>query len=243
VAAGPLAAIGFLLDWAPRSATAVAVVAGPLVLLGYLVGSVPFPYLLSRRRLRRQLRGDRPGAADVPTRDDPLDRPGVVAGAVLAALAAVAVATIAWDVALATTPRPVGTRFSAVGIYSDQAIGAWVSVALWTGLAAVVGNMGSVWLRFRGSSGAAPAVALTLVYTPLVFIAAATTFLVVSAVSRRPEVALLGALPVAVTTEYGLWLADVQTGWGVTNGPEVALWVTALAAALFARNVRRALVR
>jgi hypothetical protein len=47
-----------LVEWVPTSVTSVSVLSGPLVLLGYLAGSIPFGYLLSRRRLRRQLSSD-----------------------------------------------------------------------------------------------------------------------------------------------------------------------------------------
>lgn len=226
-----------LVDWMPRSATWVGALAGPLVIVGYLVGSIPFGYLISRRRLRRQL--DRP--SDRPTvgpSAETLDTLGVVAAAVLAGGATLAIATVAWDLALAATPGGSSTPFSAVGAYSNQVLGAWVSVALWTGLGASVGHAAPVWSGFRGGSGVPAAVALVVAYVPLVFVASVATFLVAFASTRRLRSSFLVALPVAVTAEYTLWLADQQAGWGVTNGPELALWVTVLAGVLFAGNVR-----
>lgn len=228
-----------MLDWIPRSATVIGLLAGPLVVLGYLAGSVPFAYLRSRRRLRRQL--DQPGMARLvdPASDEQErgDRRRATLRAFAApALATLAATTVAWHVTLAATPG--ANTFSSVGIFSNQAIGAWVSVALWTGMAAVVGHAAPVWTGFRGGSGLPPAIALTIAYIPVVLVVAAGAALVVYGLTRRPQAALLIALPVMVTYAYVAWLADIQAGWGITNGPETTLWTTLLAATIFARNVR-----
>ncbi len=227
----------FVLDWMPRSATAVGVLAGPLIVLGYLSGAVPFAYLLSRRRLRRQL-DDRTFAglgADHGDRDHH-DVRARVGATILAAVATLAATTLAWELTLAATPG--ANTFSAVAVFSNQAIGAWVSVALWTGMAAVLGHTAPVWTGFRGGSGLPPAVALTAAYTPVVLLMGAATFLVVRGITRRPVTALVVALPAMVVFAYLAWLVDLQAGWGVTNGPEVTLWISAMAVVLFARHNR-----
>jgi len=235
-----LALVGDLLGWVPRSARSVSVAAGPLAVLGYLAGSVPFGYLLSRRRLRRQMEDPRLGRLPAPRHrgggDDPLDAPGVLGAAALAALTTLVATTVAWDVAVAASP---GARdFAAIGIFSDQALGAWVSVALWTGAAAVVGHVAPVWSGFRGGTGVPPALALALAYVPTVFAVAAGTFLAVYGLRRSPQIALLGAVPAALVFSYLAWLGDLQGGWGITNGPESTLWVAAVGGVLFARNLR-----
>lgn len=221
-----------------RHATTVGLLAGPLVVVGYLAGSVPFAYLLSRRRLRRQL--DDPGLARLSPAG-----PGAGAGygvrqaaggGVLAAAATLAATTLAWELTSSATPG--AGNFSAVAVFSNQVIGAWVSVALWTGMAAVVGHVAPAWTGFRGGSGLPPAIALLVVYTPLVLLAGAGAFLVAYGVRRRPRSSVLLSLPVMVVFAYVAWLADLQAGWGVINGPEVTLWTTALAGILFARNLR-----
>lgn len=224
-----------MLDWVPRSATLVGVLAGPLVVLGYLAGSVPFAYLYSRRRLRRQL--DHPDVDRLlpfGTGDRGIADTTWAWG--LPALATLAATTLAWHLTLAATPG--ANTFSAVGIFSNQAIGAWVSVALWTGLAAVVGHAAPVWTGFRGGNGLPPAIALTAAYIPVVLLVGGAVGLVVYGLTRRPRAAVLVALPAMVSYAYLAWLADVQAGWGVTNGPETTLWVMVLAGTLFARNVR-----
>jgi acyl phosphate:glycerol-3-phosphate acyltransferase len=210
-----LALVRDLVGWVPRSATAVGVVAGPAALLGYLVGAIPYRSLLGRRR-----RSDDPALA-----------------AIAAGLATLLVATVAWDVAEAATP---GAQYSsAVGVFSNQAVGAWVSVALWTGAAAVVGHLAPVWRGFRGGDGVAPAVALTFAYSPVVFAVAAGAFLAATAATGRPRLGLLACLPPAVTFAYAAWIADLPSGWGVTHGPELTLWVAVVAGVLLAGNWHR----
>ena len=225
-----------LVEWVPTSVTSVSILSGPLVLLGYLAGSIPFGYLLSRQRLRRQLSSEG-GPATRPRGTDPLDAPGVIGAGALAAIVTLLVTTVSWDVALAAAPRG---NIGAVGTFSNQAVGAWVSVALWTGMGAVVGNVAPVWSAFRGATGVAPAVALLGAYAPVVFIACVAAFLLAYLATRSPRKALLAALPVAVSVEYLAWIADIQTAWGVTNGPELTLWVAVLAGALAVRNHREA---
>lgn len=227
-----------MLDWIPRSATVIGLLAGPLVVLGYLAGSIPFAYLSSRRRLRRQL--DHPGMARLvdaaSDEHEHGDRRATLRAFAAPALATLAATTLAWHLTLAATPG--ANTFSSVGIFSNQAIGAWVSVALWTGMAAVVGHAAPVWTGFRGGSGLPPAIALAAAYVPVVLMVAAGAALVAYGLTRRAQVALLIALPVMVTYAYVAWLADIQAGWGVTNGPETTLWTTLLAATIFARNFR-----
>ncbi|HWH35527.1 MAG TPA: glycerol-3-phosphate acyltransferase [Acidimicrobiales bacterium] len=227
-----------MLDWVPRGVTWVGLLAGPLVILGYLAGSVPFAYLYSRRRLRRQL--EAPGVERLVGPAGSGGRDGAAARHVgawaLPGLATLGATTLAWHLTLAATPG--GANFSGVGIFSNQAIGAWVSVALWTGMAAVVGHAAPVWNGFRGGNGLPPAAALGAAYVPVVLLVSAGLALVVFGLTRRTRLALRCALPAMVVYAYVAWLADIQAGWGVNNGPETTLWTVVLATTLFARNHR-----
>lgn len=210
-----------------RSVTAVGLVSGPLVLLGYLAGSLPVGYLLARRRLRRELRGARP----LLRSDDTL-------ATVLYAAIAVVAATVAWQVTRSVAPGgnyrvPEASR---IAFASTQVLTAWQSVALWTGLAAVVGHVAPVWQRFRGGgSGLAPSLALLLVYAPTLFSAAVLTFLAGLMLTRRPRTAVVLALPMTVAAAWAAWLTEVPAGWGMVNGPELNLWLAVTGAVLFAR--------
>lgn len=214
-----------LVEWLPTSAAWAGYVAGPLVVLGYLVGSVPVADTVAKRRFRRQLDSGRlPG----PPLGD-IDRATFLT-ALLSAGVTLLVATVAWDIGLEVSPRG---QFGAIGTFANQALGAWVSIALWSGTGAMLGSMAPVWTRFRrGGSGVVPALALLVVYTPLLAAAGLIVGSFVYGVTQRWRVALAAGLGAIVVTEYLAWVTDLQVGWGITNGPEVGLWSVILALVL-----------
>jgi len=226
-----LALVRGLVEFLPTSAAWAGYVAGPLVLLGYAVGSLPVGDVLARRRFRRQLeRGPMPNP-----RFKNVDSVEVMTAAARAVLTLV-VATIAWDIGLEVAPRG---QFSAVGTYANQAIGAWVSLALWTGTGAVVGAMYPIWTGFRrGDSGVGPALALLTAYTPLLAAAGIAVGSFAWGVGARFRLVLASALATVVSVAYLAWVTDAQPGWGITNGPEVGLWSAVLLVLLLTKAVR-----
>jgi glycerol-3-phosphate acyltransferase PlsY len=218
-----------LVEWVPTSADWAGYVAGPLVLLGYLVGSLPYGDVVATRRFRRQLAS---GSLPAAPRTD-LD-PGEAGAGLLTAAATLLVATVAWDVGQEAAPRGA---IGAIGTYSNQALGAWVSIAIWTGTAAVVGSMAPVFTRFRrGASGVAPSAALLVAYTPLLAAAGLAVGSVAWGLGARWKLVLGLAMGAIVVVEYLLWVTDTQTGWGVTNGPEIGLWTAVLTVFLLGRS-------
>jgi len=208
-----LALVRNLVEWVPTSADWAAIVAGPLALVGYLAGSLT--------------------AAEVGRRRDHAWVAEAVAGAVT-----LLVATIAWDIGMQAAPRGA---FGAVGTYSNQALGAWVSIALWTGAAALVGSVAPVWTGFRGGlTGMGPGVALAAVYVPLLGAAGIVAGALVGSLTGRPRVGVAVGLAVVVGTAYLAWIADLQPTFGITIGPESALWAAVVCGVLFARNGRMA---
>ena len=202
-----------LVEWLPTSADWAGYVAGPLVVLGYLAGSVLQTYV--RRRLDRPV-DDHPGRLEA-------------AGGLAMAGVAVLAATVAWDVGKETAPPG---QISAIATYSDQAIGAWASMAIWTGAGVVVGSVAPVWDRFRGGTGVVPAAVLAGLYAP---VALAGGVLGALATGGR----LVAGLVVAVAVQWLAWVTDTQVEWGITNGPELAMWVVVLAGVLGARHLSR----
>lgn len=218
-----------LVEWVPTSAAWAGYVAGPLVLLGYLVGSIPVADLVATRRFRRQLKTGRFPSA----RGTVLDAADVITAA-LGAGVTLLVATVAWDVGKEAAPP---AAFGAIGTYSNQALGAWVSIAIWTGTAAVLGSMVPLFTRFkRGGSGVVPALALLITYTPLLAAAGLAVGSFAWGVGVRWKLVLTAALATIVAVEYVAWITDTQAGWGVTNGPEIGLWTAVIAVALLGRT-------
>lgn len=222
-----------LVEWVPTSAAWAGYVAGPLVLLGYLAGSVPFGDMVATRRFRHQLDSiDRVHFAR--SRFSDLDSNQVITG-VLAAAMTLLVATVGWDVGLEAAPPG---EFGAIGTFANQALGAWVSIALWTGTAALLGSVAPIWTGFkRGGSGVGPAIALLVVYMPLLAAVGFAVGSIAFGLGQRFRVTLVAACSAIVVAEYLAWITDLQTGWGITNGPELGLWTLIIAVLLVARNV------
>jgi glycerol-3-phosphate acyltransferase PlsY len=130
-----------------------------IIIVAYCIGSVPFALLLARRwgaDLRRVGSGNL-GAANV------LRASGVTAGVLVAAL----------DVA----------KGAASVIFAARAAADSPTLAA-AGVAAVVGHIYPVWLRFRGGKGVATACGVFSVLTPLALPWAAAIFFITVWVTR-----------------------------------------------------------
>jgi glycerol-3-phosphate acyltransferase PlsY len=115
----------------------------PMVIVAYLIGSVPFAWLLARRWGAADLRhvgSGNIGAANV------LRASGVKAGVLVAVL----------DIAKGALSVMLAERF-----------GGHAAAPAAAGLAAIVGHIYPVWLRFRGGKGVATACGVFSVLTPL----------------------------------------------------------------------------
>ena len=149
------------------------------VACGYLVGSVPFAYLLARRRgidLRRVGSGN-VGATNVLRTSGA--RQAVLAMCLDAAKGAVAVL-----VARALTTGP--------------------ATPVAAGLASVVGHIYPVWLGFRGGKGVATAAGVFVVLVPLALAIASSVFVLAVWVTRYISVgSMAGAIALAVSAAAG----------------------------------------
>jgi acyl phosphate:glycerol-3-phosphate acyltransferase len=154
----------------------------PAVLLAvaYLVGSIPFSYLVARlfagKDVRREGSGN-VGATNVAR------TAGKLAGvlALLGDLAkGVAIILIArWVVARPDWPYALGPQ-------------PWESKEMWValaGLVAILGHMFPVWLRFHGGKGVATAGGVILALDPRVFVGAVLVFAIVVLLSRMVSLA------------------------------------------------------
>jgi acyl phosphate:glycerol-3-phosphate acyltransferase len=114
-----------------------------IIVAAYLIGSIPFALLLARRWGSTDLRligSGNLGAANV------LRASGVKAGVIVALL----------DMAKGAASVILAERFGAGGAAPAAA-----------GLAAIVGHIYPVWLRFRGGKGVATACGVFSILTPL----------------------------------------------------------------------------
>ncbi|HEX4902030.1 MAG TPA: glycerol-3-phosphate acyltransferase [Acidimicrobiales bacterium] len=181
-----------------RSLSAVALLAGPMVLGGYVAGTA-VAHLLARD-------------------DEPGPRP---ADLVLEAFATLAISTAAWYAIQQVSP---GSGFSRIGYFSNQVLAAWQSVALWTGLAVVVGICAPVTRRFRGGPGLAPAGALLAAHFPWFLFASLGAGTVAFGASRSRRVASGAAIAVLLPTAWLGWVLEWLPAWGLPAGPEATVW-------------------
>jgi glycerol-3-phosphate acyltransferase PlsY len=144
------------------------------------------------------------------------------------------VAASAWLVIRSQAPgRTAFQNASAIGFLSSQVLTVWESLALWAGLAAIVGQVAPMTKRFRsGSSGVAGGLALLLVFLPLTALAAAGAWFSSLAVARavRPSLAL--SYFAVVVAEWIFGVLNPPGPWGLVHGPETTLFVAVLAGVL-----------
>ena len=163
-----------------------------VVAFGYLAGSIPFAFLLARRRgvdLRHAGSGN-VGAANVL-------RTSGVPNAVIAFVLDAAKGAVAVLVAQRLSTEP--------------------ATPVAGGLASIIGHIYPVWLGFRGGKGVATAGGVFVVLTPAALGIAAAVFVLAIWVTRYISVgSMAGAVTLAVTT------AAMDVPAAVTVGAVVA---------------------
>lgn len=145
-----------------------------VVTLAYLFGSVPFAFLLSRRRGidLRQVGSGNIGASNV------LRTSGV----------RIAVIAMGLDVVK-----------GAVAVVVAQRVTGGIGAPMAAGLASVFGHIYPVWLRFRGGKGVATAAGVFAVLTPMALGIASAAFVLAVWITRYISVgSVVGALTLAL---------------------------------------------
>jgi acyl phosphate:glycerol-3-phosphate acyltransferase len=155
------------------------------VIIAYLIGSIPFGYLIVRLTAGddvRQTGSGGTGATNV-TR-----RAGKAAGVI----------TLILD-ALKGALAIVVARYLASGEYTD-----WIVAA--AAIAVLLGHIFPVWLGFKGGKGVATGVGVFLVLAPIVVLCAAVIFVVVVWLTKFVS---LGSILAAATIPLFVWLQSV----------------------------------
>ena len=149
------------------------------IVFGYLLGSIPFALLLTRRQgiELRNVGSRNPGAANV-LRSAGIGR---------------AVAVLLLDAAKGTV------AVGAARVMSDD-----VAVATGAGLAAIVGHIYPVWCGFRGGKGVAASAGVFAVLAPLATLIAILVFVATIATTRFISAgSIAGALVLPVAAAVG----------------------------------------
>ena len=177
-----------------------------VVAIAYLVGSIPFAFLLSRRRGvdLRQVGSGNVGASNVL-------RTSGVSTAVLAMM--------------------LDGLKGALAVLVAQRVTSGPATPMAAGLAAVIGHIYPVWLRFHGGKGVATAAGVFGVLTPLALAIASAVFLFAVWMTRFISVgSMAAALALAI-------------GAAVSDAPAVVIVGAVVAAAIIIHRHRANLAR
>lgn len=186
-----------------------------LIVASYLIGSIPFSYLVVRMVAGADIRqhGSRNvGATNVARSFGKL--PGVIALVLDLAKGYGAVALARWMVAQPQWP------FSGTGASPLESREMWIALA---GLVAVIGHVFPVWLRFHGGKGVATAAGVFLALDSMVFAAGALVFLIVIIASRY--VSLASIVSAASMPLFFRFLANNAPFWRIVISVVIALIV------------------
>jgi acyl phosphate:glycerol-3-phosphate acyltransferase len=154
-----------------------------VVLLAYLLGSVPFGYLVVRLRGGGDVRETGSGGTGAT---NVTRRAGRAAG----------ILTLLLDAAKGALAVALARRF----LTDDFGVDWWVVAAA---LAAVLGHVFPVWLRFRGGKGVATGLGVFLSLAPLAVLCALPAFVLVVWATRYVS---LGSMTAAALLPLFVWL-------------------------------------
>jgi glycerol-3-phosphate acyltransferase PlsY len=153
-----------------------------VVVVGYLLGSIPFGYLIVRGRDGGDIRETGSGGTGATN----VSRRAGKAAGVLTLLLDAAKGSVAVLIAKAVT--------------GDD----WVVAA--AAIAGLLGHIFPVWLSFRGGKGVATGVGIFLVLAPIAVLCAGVIFVAIVALTRYVS---LGSITAAVLIPVFVWLQNV----------------------------------
>ena len=167
-----------------------------LVLLAYLLGSIPFGYLIVRVRGGGDVRESGSGGTGATNVTRRAGRSaGVLTLLLDASKGALAVVIARWLVG------------------AEAGVNWWVLAAA---LAAVVGHIFPVWLGFKGGKGVATGLGVFLALAPLAVLCALPVFVVVVWVTRYVS---LGSITAAAILPLCVWLLGARGGLSENSAP------------------------
>lgn len=185
-----------------------------LVALAYLIGSIPFSWLVARFLSGKDVRREGSGNVGATNVARTAGRGAGVLALLLDIAKGYAVITIArWIVLRPEWPFEPG-------------VSAWQSREFWIALAGLVGvvaHMFPVWLRFHGGKGVATAAGVILALDPRVFAATVIVFAIVVLVSRMVSLgSILSAASIPLLFRF---VAHAAPFWRIVMSIGIALAV------------------
>ena len=202
-----------------RSLSAVSLLAGPMVLVGYAIGN-----LVAEWRHRPLPTADPDPDSHNPDRELLAlpSRRAIEDGLVEAGVVLV-VSTIAWRIIREVSP---GSGFSRIGYFTDQVLAAWQSVSLWVALGVVVGLAAPITRGFRGRPALAAVAAVLAVHFPWFLLGCGAAAGAALALGRSAHVARGAAITALLPIAWLGWVLTWQPAYGLPPGPEATVWAT-----------------
>jgi glycerol-3-phosphate acyltransferase PlsY len=123
------------------------------------------------------------------------------------------------NIGAANTLRVLGKKFGAVTLMADAAkgfisvivfarLGTWPELPLLCGIAAIIGHMVSIFLKFKGGKGVATGAGMYLALAPLAMIGAGIAFALVAKTTR-----IASASSLTATAVLGVVVLATATTW------------------------------
>jgi glycerol-3-phosphate acyltransferase PlsY len=166
-----------------------------VAIVSYLLGSIPFGYLLVRIFRGEDIR--QTGSGNIGATN--VARSGSKGlGIATLALDAIKGAVAVWLAALAA-----GSKFNDCGDFRAFPCGAPLRLMACAALFAVLGHVFPVWLRFKGGKGVATALGVFCVLFPKAILVALAIFILVVAVTRYVSLgSILGAIAFPIAAYF-----------------------------------------
>ena len=201
-----------------------------IIVLAYLLGAIPFGYLIVRAREGADIRDVGSGGTGATN----VSRKAGKAAGLLTLVLDASKGAAAVLVARLILGLPIFGDAEAAGFFDW-----WVAIAA---ILVIIGHMFPVWLGFRGGKGVATGVGVFLVLAPLAVVAAGIIFVLIVISTRYVS---LGSIVAASIIPLFIWLQH-----GLIR-PVAEFWPTLIAALLIATliifahrgNIRRLVQR
>lgn len=168
-----------------------------LISIAYLIGSIPFGYLIVRARHGADIRETGSGGTGATNVSR---RAGKIAGVLTLLLDALKGCVAVMIAKLSLTV----STFAVVGGLESRT--SWLAAA--AAIAVIVGHIFPVWLRFRGGKGVATGVGVFLVIAPIAVGFAAVAFLAVVLLTRYVSLGSLlaaASIPIVLLIQHAMF--------------------------------------
>ncbi|MDQ2976223.1 MAG: glycerol-3-phosphate 1-O-acyltransferase PlsY [Acidobacteriota bacterium] len=200
-----------------------------VIIIAYLLGSIPFGYLIVRTTLGADVRETGSGGTGATNVSR---RAGKAAGVITLVLDALkgAVAVVIAKLLLGLPLVGDGGHIGPPGQHSVPSGYWWIAAAA---IAVIVGHIFPVWLRFRGGKGVATGVGVFLMLAPIAVAFAALIFIVVVMLTRYVS---LGSILAAIAIPLFVLLEDAFIRPVESLAPIVSASIAGAALILFAHR-------